>query len=151
MLIVIRRIEDLKLEWVFETIESTSLPFLIPLFFRLEKEQGQEQEQLCCLSHWWQSRELSLISGHLPPKYYFHVTGKQLTWRHCVFVPSKLVWGGVGEGEGEAFFYIKAFKSLSHAVKSTEPKSVSQPNFSKCPLLIFSSHFSLEKLCSFHT
>lgn len=52
MLIVIGRIEDLTLEWVFETIESTSLPLLIPLFFRLDKEQGQEQEQLCGLSHW---------------------------------------------------------------------------------------------------
>lgn len=37
---MIIRMRDFKLEWVLETIESTFLPILSPLFFRLEKEQG---------------------------------------------------------------------------------------------------------------
>ena len=34
------RMRDFKLEWILETVESTFLPTLSPLFFRLEKKQG---------------------------------------------------------------------------------------------------------------
>jgi hypothetical protein len=37
------KIKDLKLEWSFETTESTLLPILMPLIFKWEKEQDQER------------------------------------------------------------------------------------------------------------
>lgn len=112
---MIGRIEDLKLEWVFETIVSTLLPILIPLFFMLEEEQGQEQQQLCD------------FPGHIchpsarSTKELFSYNRQKVDLKTLRFCAPDVGWG-----KKKCLLY-RQFEKISYTIRSTECKSVFRP------------------------
>lgn len=113
---MIGRIEDLKLEWVFETIVSSLLPILIPLFFMLEEEQGQEQQQLCDFpGHICHSRARST-------KELFSYNWQNVDWKTLRFCAPDVGWGKKKNAS-----YIDAFEKISYTIRSTQCKSLFRP------------------------